>query len=35
MNTLRRHNETQENKLVNTEKAFVHISKKVLFSKSL
>src|SRR3989337_2516175 len=35
MNTLRRHNETQENKLINTKKAFVHISLKALFSKSL
>ena len=35
MNTLRRHNETQENKLINTKKAFVHIIIKALFSKSL
>ena len=35
MNTLRRNTKAQENKLINTEKAFVHISTKVLFSKSL
>ena len=35
MNTLRRHKEIQENKLINTKKAFVHISIKALFPKGL
>ena len=35
MNTLRRYNKTQENKLINAKKAFLHISIEMLFSKSL
>ena len=35
MNTLRRNNKTQENELINTKKAFLHISIEALFCKSL